>query len=502
MRLALGASRWRLTRQLLVESILLAILGGVCGILLSRWATQILVAFLSAGRAPIALNLIPDLRVLGFTAALSIATGILFGIAPAMRSTQIELAPALKSLSSLLAGGRGGLRPGKILAVAQVALSLLLLIGAGLFVRSLQRLNSQDSGFARESVLIARVEPRGSDQRNIPGTPARLDRIYKNLLLGVESIPGVRSASLAQFTPTKTGGLPGRQIELPSGEQKTAFVPMVYPNYFITAGIPVLAGRDFNSGDLGENSPPVGVVNESFVRQFFPGESPIGKQFRTSGSLREIIGIVKDSTYSSPRGETPAIVYQPFLQTRTGRGQMALYVRIAVPSGLILPRLREALQNIDRDLPMFEVRTLAEEMDAALIQERLIATLSSFFGIVALLLASIGLYGLLAFAVVQRTSEMGIRMALGARRGDVVRMVMREALLLVVAGIAIGVPAALAGARVASSQVSGLLYGLEATDPLTIAEATLLLASVAMIAGYLPARRASRVDPMVALRNE
>ena len=181
---------------------------------------------------------------------------------------------------------------------------------------------------------------------------------------------------------------------------------------------------------------------------------------------------------------------------------MALYVRVAGASGLILPRIREALQHIDKDLPMFEVRTLEEEMDAALIQERLIATLSSFFGILALLLASIGLYGLLAFAVVQRSGEMGIRMALGARRGDVVWMVMREALLLVVAGIAIGVPAALAGARLASSQISGLLFGLEATDPLTIAFATLLLASVAMIAGYLPARRASRVDPMVALRNE
>ena len=252
----------------------------------------------------------------------------------------------------------------------------------------------------------------------------------------------------------------------------------------------------------GENSPPVAVVNESFGRQFFHGQNPIGKQFQTGGGLREIISIVKDSTYASPRGETPAIVYQPFLQTRTGRGQMALYVRVAGPSGLILPRIREALQNIDRDLPMFEVRTLADEMDAALIKERLIATLSSFFGILALLLASIGLYGLLAFAVVQRTGEMGIRMALGAKRGDVVWMVMREGLLLVVAGIAIGVPAALAAARLAYSQVSGLLYGLQATDPLTIAVATVLLASVAMIAGYLPARRASRVDPMVALRNE
>jgi predicted permease len=380
----------------------------------------------------------------------------------------------------------------------------MLLVGAGLFVRSLQKLNAQDAGVPRESVLIVRVEPKGSDQRNIPGTSQRLDRVYKDLLQRVESIPGVRSASLAQFTPTNRRAMP-MPYQLPSGEPKQALVTMVYAKYFATMGIPMVAGRDFNDRDLGENSPPVIVVNEVFAKQSFEGENPVGKPclVRTrSRSPCEIIGVVKDSRYANLRGDTPAMVYQPFLQTQTGRGQMALHVRAAGSSGLILPRIREEVQKVDRDLPMFEVRTLAEEMDTALIRERLIAMLSSFFSVLALLLACVGLYGLLTFAVVQRTGEMGIRMALGASRGDVVWMVMREALALAVIGVAIGVPCALAAARLASSQIAGLLFGLKASDPLTMVAAAVLLALVAAIAGYLPARRASRVDPMVALRNE
>ncbi len=280
---------------------------------------------------------------------------------------------------------------------------------------------------------------------------------------------------------------------------------MAYSKYFATMGIPVVAGRDFDERDLSENSPPVAVVNEAFARQAFQRENPVGRPCLIRSRSRapcEIIGVVKDSRYANLRGETPAIAYQPFLQTNTGRGQMALHVRVAGNSGSILPRIREEVQKVDKDMPMFEVHTLTEELDTALIRERLIATLSSFFSILALLLACVGLYGLLAFGVVQRIGEMGVRMALGANRGDVVRMVMREALSLELIGVAIGLPAAVAGARLALSQISGLLLGLEATDPLTIAAAVALLISVASIAGYLPARRASRVDAMVALRSE
>jgi predicted permease len=498
MRLALGAGRRRLVRQLLVESVVLATFGGVGGVVLALAATRLLVTYMSAGRSTIVLGLNPDLRVLTFTAAVSFLTGILFGLTPALRATRIDVAPALKNVGRSL---RGGLRSGKFLCVTQVALSLVLLIGAGLFVRSLQKLNGQDSGVARDSVLIVRVEPKGSDQRNIQGTTARLDRTYKDLLTRVQSLNGVRSCSLAQFTPTT---LRGNTIPfiLPTGEERRALVPMVYPNYFATMGIGVVSGRDFNAGDLTESSPLVAVVNETFARQAFGGGNPVGQQLRARNELREIIGVVRDSRYTNLRGETPAIVYQTFLQTATGRGQMALYVRVAGAAGSVLPQIRQAVQNIDRDLPLFEVRTLAEEMDAVLIQERLIATLSTVFSLLALLLACVGLYGLLAFSVVQRTAEMGIRMALGANRVDVVWTVMREALLLVVIGVAIGVPAALAVGRVASNQISGLLFGLQATDPLTIAAAMILLALVSASAGYVPARRASRVDPMVALRNE
>jgi predicted permease len=310
----------------------------------------------------------------------------------------------------------------------------------------------------------------------------------------------VQACSLAQFTPTTLRGN-NVPFTLPSGEEQRALVPMLYPNFFATMGIRLLAGRDFNTGDLAGGSPLVAVVNETFARQAFGGNA-VGEHLRSRNDVIEIIGVVGDSRYTNLRDETPPIVYQPFLQTRTGRGQMALYVRILAEPAVVLPHVRAAVQDIDRGLPLFEVRTLAAEMDAVLIQERLIATLSTVFSALALLLASIGLYGLLAFSVVQRTGEMGVRMALGATRADVVWTVLREGLLLVAVGVAIGIPAALVVGRLASSQISGLLFGLRATDPTTIGVAVVLLGSVAAAAGYVPARRASRVDPMVALRSE
>lgn len=321
MRLALGAGRWRLTRQLLVESVVLAVLGGLCGILLARWAMRLLVIYMSSGRSSIVLDLNPDLRILGFTVAISVATGVLFGLAPARRATQIDLWPALKSLGNLLNRGHGGLQPGRILAVMQIALSLILLIGAGMFVRSLQKLNGESFGTSRESVLIVRVEPKGSDQRNIPGTTARLDRIYRDLLERVQAIPGVRMASIGQSTPTSPNPGAAGQITLPSGAKVLAPMVMLYPNYFATVGVPMVAGHEFNSGDLGVSSPLVCVVNEAFARQMFPGENAIGKScitirrpslYATTGprytDLQEptqIIGVVKDSRYSNPRGEAP-----------------------------------------------------------------------------------------------------------------------------------------------------------------------------------------------------
>jgi predicted permease len=514
MRLALGAARRRLVRQLLVESLVLASLGGMCGLLLARWATQALVVYMSLGRTPITLDLSPNLRILAFTAAVSAATGILFGLAPAWKITRIDLTPALKSVRGALTHGLG---PGRILSVVQLALSLFLLVGAGLFVRNLQNLNGDDSSALRQSVLIVRVEPRGSDQRNIPGTSERLDRTYQELIRRTQEIPGVRVASMANSTPTVPTSSAGIMLRTRSGEEVRLPLLMIYPNYFATIGIPIVTGRDFAPGDLAESAPAVCIVNESFVRRIFPGENPIGKPCYTGRRERllssstaapaanepfSIVGVVRDSRYSNPRGETFPVAYMTFLQTNTGRGQMVLHARTTGNPGEVVQRIREAVAQVDPSMPMFDVHTLDEEMGAALVQQRLIAMLSSLFGALALLLACVGVYGVLAFGVVQRTTEMGIRMALGARRGDVVWLVVREALLLVTIGILVGAPVVLAVGRFAASRNPSLLFRLEATDPVIILSATVALIAVATIAAFLPARRASLVDPMVVLRAE
>jgi predicted permease len=503
MRLALGASRWRLVRQLLIENVVLAALGGLCGLLLARWATGLLVTFMSSGRTPIVLHLEPDARILAFTAAVSILTGVACGLVPALRASRVDVVSGIKGQARGSIGGGHRLGPGKILVVSQVVLCLLLLFGAGLFVRSLQGLDGQDGGFDRDTVLIVRVEPRGSDQRGVPGTSERLDRTYRDLLQRIESIPGVRAASLAHYSPTSRVGYSG-PVQSPDGTFQRVPQMMVYPHYFATMDIPLRGGRDFAERDLDQSAPLVGVVNEAFVRLIMGGENPIGKRIviEHGESAREIIGVVRDVRYSSLKEDTPPLIYQPFLQTNTGRGQMTLHVRAANVGAGVVSRVREEVQRIDKDMPLFAIQTLADQMNGLLSRERLVATLSTLFGLVALLLASVGLYGLMAFSVVQRTGEMGLRMALGAARQTVVRMVLREALILVGIGLIVGVPCALITGRIVSSQVAGLLFGLSSTDPVTLVGAVVVLAAVAAIAAYLPAVRAARVDPMVALRSD
>ena len=502
MRLALGAGRGRLIRQLLVESIVLALAGGMCGLLLARWATEAMVRFLSSGRAPIVLDLSPDLRVLGFTAAVSIVTGVICGVVPALRATRVDVISGLKGRTRTATAGGSWLRPGKVLVVSQVALCLVLLFGAGLFVRSLQSLDGHDRGFDRASVLVMRVEPKGSDQRGRPGASVRLDRIYRDLLERIETLPGVRSASLAHFGPTTQVGY-SAPLTLSSGETVGAPRLMAYPNYFATMGMAIRAGRDLHARDLDQGAPPVAVVNEAFVRQILNGSDPVGRTvLERDGQSREIIGVVQDLTYASLRSGPQPLMYQPFLQTNTGRGQMTLHVRLAGPAADVAARIREEVQRIDPDMPLFAVHTLAEQMASALSRERLVATLSGLFGLVALLLACVGLYGLMAFAVVQRTSELGVRMALGAAKWSVVGMVVREALALVLVGLVIGIPATLLVVRLAASQISGLLFGLTATDPRTMIGAALVLIGVAAVAAYFPAARAARIDPISALRAE
>jgi predicted permease len=494
MRLALGASRARLICQMLIESLMLAFLGGGCGILLAWAATKLLVVYMSAGLTPIVLNLSPDLRVLSFTAALSMLTGILCGIAPALHATRIDLAQGMQGVVKAL-GVHGRHRLGRMLTVAQVALSLVLVFGAGLLVRSLQNLGGAIQS-TDENVLILHVEPRNNESR----PRKELDRGYRELIRQVEEIPGVSSASMAETTPSFSGpgNFEGIRFSADSYSEPIG-VYETYPNYFATAGIPLLAGRDLAASDLDADATPVCVVNEMFVRRFYPGENPIGKD---CGAKARIAGVVQDSRLMNPTGVIKPMIYTAFLHSHTGRGALFLYVRVAGNQAAILPRVREAARNADPIVPQSAARTLAREMDAALVRQRLIAMLSSLFSALALSLTCVGLYGLLAFAVVRRRGELSIRMALGATQGGVLWMVLREALLLATAGVGIGVSGAFAAGRLVFNRIPGFLFEVKTTDPLTLLAAAALLVVVAGLAAYLPARRASHIDPMVALRSE
>jgi predicted permease len=514
IRLALGVGRLRLIKQLLTESLLLGSLGGLLGLLFAFWGNRLLLPLLSQGEIPVHLNLNPDVRMLTFTVAVAVLTGVLFGLAPACLATRVDLNSALKNDAPGLARGTGirsaSMTFGQIFVIAQVVFSLLLLIGAGLFVRSLQNLQNAETGFVRENLLVLKLEPAGSGNK----TP-RLGLFYDEVLRRVEAIPGVRQASLVGYSPMARrewlaqGQSPASSANPMSlqgytpqpGEEMVIPWMQVYPKSFATLGIPLMAGRDFNSQDS-QQSPQVGIINESMARRFYGNESPIGRFFGFNGPEHsgeiEIIGVVKDVKYTSPRNENSAMFYIPFSQANTGRAQMTLVVRTAVDPTTIAAAVRRETQAMDPQAPRFEVETLATQIAASLGKERLLATLSSGFGLLALLLSCFGLYGVLSYAVARRTREIGIRIALGADRRDVIRLVLRDAIRLVLLGVALGIPAALAASRLVYSQ----LFGISAADPGAIGLATLILLGVAAAASYLPARRAARVDPLVALREE
>lgn len=512
LRLALGASRGRVMRQVLVEGLVLTGIGAAAGFVLAFWAAPALVQFASADQGDLVLDLSPDLRVLAFTALVSIAAGLLFASAPAIRASRANLSSqGTRDLGRTRPAG-AQIGPGRTLVIVQVALSVVSLVGAGLFVRTLQNLNRHERTIDVERVIVAPLEPRGSGRRTADNA-LTLDRTYRDLLARIEAIPGVRSASLARTTPLGPNTL-GFPVMLPTGaEPRRVDGTIVYPRYFATMGLPIVRGRDFTEDDLRTDASPAVLVNEAFVREFLQGREPLGvghglKNARPGrgpalpGAPLNIVGVVRDSGLPARRGATAPKVYQTFLQANTGFGQMVLHVRAARDSADIMRPIIAAVQEIARDVPMAPVRTLAAEVDAALVRERLVATLSSLFGLVALALICIGLYGLMAFTVARRTPEIGVRMALGATRSDVRWLVGREAFTIVLVGLAIGLPAAWIAGRLASRVLSPLLYGVTATDPLTLATAIAVLVLVTMAAGVLPARRAVRIDPMIALRAE
>lgn len=495
VRLAMGAGRLRLVRQLLTESVLLAAFGGLAGIALAWWGSRLLLMMASDGPEPLPLDVTPNLRILGFTLLASLLSALIFGTAPALRAARMEPNSALK-------GGRGTVQGtaqspfGKALVVAQVALSLLLLVGAGLFVRTLINLQNVPTGFNQQNVMLFRLDTTTTGFKE-----ARLSQLFREVEDGVKQVPGVQAASFSFFvfgggqwsSPIYT-----REKTSADGQSPVVKQNVVGADFFTAMGIPLVAGRGFGPQDT-EQSRKVAVVSEALARRFFPNESPLGKRFSKSADFRdelEVIGVVKDAKYGSLTEALRPMAYYAHGQQLQPLDN--LVVRFSGAPESVVPQIRQAIRQTNPNLPVDSVATLSEQVGRSLARPKLVARLASFFGLTALMLACIGLYGVLSYAVARRSNEIGIRMALGAQRQNVLWLVLREALTLVLIGIVIGVLASLAATQTASS----LLFGLKPNDPLTIALATGLLLTVAFFAAYLPARRAAQVDPMVALRDE
>jgi predicted permease len=495
IRLALGASRVRLIRQLLTEALLLALVSGLIGLLVAFWVRDLLLSFnpLTTVR-PAALDLSLDGRVLGFTLLISLMTGLLCGLAPALQTSKPELASALKD--------RGGSQPRgsrfhSALVVGQIAVSLVVLICAGLLIRTLQKTQAVSPGFDTDKVLMAPMDLAWQGYSEAQGK-----LFYQQLIEHVARLPGVSSASLAVTVPL-SGGSWRTGIHIEGHPSDTPQIPCDYnivaPGYFATMGIPLVSGRDFSPRDNAD-APGVVIINETFARRLFPNQNPLGQRLampngRELGAYWEVVGVAQDAKYQTLREPPRPYLYVPMLQQYAGA--VMLLVRADNPRALIGP-LRHEVQTLDKNLLIFYIGTLTERLRALLMPQRSAATLLGGFGLLALVLASVGLYGVMAYRVSQRTHEIGIRMALGAEPGDVLKLVVGQGFKLVLIGVVIGLAAALALTRVLSS----LLYGISATDPATFVGISLLLAAVALLASYIPARRASKVDPMIALRYE
>jgi predicted permease len=498
VRLAVGAGRLRLVRQLFTESALLVTIGAVAGAALAWWGTRLLLVMASDGPEALPLQVTPNIRVLAFTIAASVLCAVVFGTAPALRASRTE------PNSSLKGGKTGALMTlrnplAKAFVVTQVALSLLLLVGAGLFVRTLINLQRIPTGFNQENAMLFKVDTSATGyKQKDPKLPALLREVEDK----VKTIPGVQAASFAYFTfhqGSWTSPAFSREQPDVSPDRDSLRNNIVGPDFFAAMGIPLVQGRGFGPQDTA-SSQKVAVVSESMAQLFFPSGSPVGKRFGIDGpdstEAIEVIGVVKDAKYGDLTETASPIAYYPYSQLPDVLGN--LVVRFSGPASAVVPQVRQTIKQINRNLPIDDVVTLSDHVGRSLVQQKLVARLASFFGLLALLLACVGLYGVMSYGVARRTNEIGIRMALGAQNLSVLWLVLREALLLVVIGLVAGVLASLALTKTAES----LLYELKPNDPLTIALATFVLTAVALIAGYLPARRAARVDPMVALRDE
>lgn len=498
VRLAVGAGRWRLIGQLLTECGLLSLTGGVMGLLLAFLMDRALISFIPQGSTPLAIQPSPDLRVFSFAAAVSLATALLFGLVPALMATRPDLSSTLKDQAASTTGHSGFAR--KALVVMQVALSALLLIGSGLFVKTLRNLKDTDPGFQVNNLITFRVDAPKNGH-----SPAESKRIYRQIRERMLAAPGVRSAALAvvallvndEWDSTIT--VEGHRAN--PGEDMNPHMNYVSPGFFGTMGIGVQGGRDFSVRD-DETAAKVAIVNEKFAKRYFPGQSALGRRIGMGGDPGTaidvtIVGVVRDTRYEDMRTAIPNELYLPYVQAPFAVGITA-YARTETNPSQSYSAMRSAVAGVDSNLPVFDMRTMEQQLDRSVSTESLVATLSTVFGVLATLLAAIGLYGVMSYSVARRTREIGIRMALGAAPVRVIWLVMREILVLVSIGLALG----LAGAFGLTRYVQSQLYGVEPNDLLTIAIAVTAIAATALISGWAPVHRATRVQPMLALRWE
>jgi predicted permease len=495
VRLSIGASRARLIRQLLVESLLLAIGGGIAGVALSLWINSTLVAFMNTGRsATMAIHVAPDARVLAFSILLSFATAILFGLLPAWQATQPNLLPGLKQ-ESAASGPASRVMLRRSLVVIQIALSLVIVFGAGLLTRTLRTLTTVDLGFQPDRVIALHVDPANSGHSS-----AEVSTILDELLGRARDLPGVKAASLAATPPSSSMGLsmlitvPGF-VSKEGGGEVVAYFNFISPRYFETLGQSLLRGRDFEDRDT-KNRPRVAIVNEKFARHYFSGREPVGGKLVQGGANFEIVGVVADARDQSVRKGAEETVYLPEKQAQTSG--LTLLVRTAGDPRRIIPSLLAIVHSIDPRMPVFSVHTLDVDVEAGLTTERILGYLSTLFAALATLLAGIGLYGVLAYSITRRTREIGIRFAVGAQRSDIAGLFARESLIVVLAGLIVGAPVAVVSAHALRS----LLFGVGATDSITLLISVVVLALAALLATSIPLWRAARVNPVIALRWE
>jgi predicted permease len=494
VRAALGAGRWRLIRQSLIESLVLSLAGAGLGLVVAAWSKRALAGFLTFLPDGFRFDVRTDTNVLVFTLCVSVLTALVFGFLPALRASRADPLAGLKSQSAL---GTPRLRLGKVLVSGQVGLAVLLVVGAGLMIRTFANLARVQPGFDPQNVLLFRLDP---GQAGYEGQ--KIVAFYDQTRAALSAIPGVRAVAFSGF-PLASGAYSSETVEFPGREKRPGddwqtAVLGVSEDFFRTMAIPLLAGRDFNVADTAEG-PPIAVVNETFARRFLGDGNPLGQTFMMqdgTGRAFQIVGLCLDATYNQVRAEVPPIVF--FSQRQRPQGGVCFEVRSALPPLALVPSVRKAVAGLDANLPLSRIKTQEQQLDQSLAADRLFASLGGAFALLAVLLSCIGLYGLMAYNVSRRTREIGLRMALGATAQNVAGPILREALLLVLAGLSVGLPVALALARLIKSQ----LYGIAPADPVTLAATGVLLIAVAILSGWIPARRAARVNPMVALRCE